>query len=94
MCIRDRLFHREVTVAAIRWLFDDGFIVASDHSLAIAFFLNTFIIFILLYFYLYTRAVSGKFATIPGMVWLTDSIAFWLRIKTPTMRFGIRKKKK
>jgi hypothetical protein len=26
------------------------------------------------------------------MEWLTDSVAFWLRIKTPTMRFGKRKK--
>ena len=28
------------------------------------------------------------------MEWLTDSVAFWLRIKTPTMRFGKRKKEK
>jgi hypothetical protein len=27
------------------------------------------------------------------MEWLTDSVAFWLRIKTPTMRFGKRRKK-
>jgi hypothetical protein len=26
------------------------------------------------------------------MYWLTDSIAFWLKIKTPTMPFGTRKK--
>ena len=26
------------------------------------------------------------------MEWLTDSIAFWLRVKTPTMRVGKRKK--
>jgi hypothetical protein len=28
------------------------------------------------------------------MEWLTDSVAFWLRIKTPTMRFGKREKDK
>ena len=38
------------------------------------------------------RALQGNFATIPGLTWLTDSVAFWLRIKTPTMRFGKRKK--
>jgi hypothetical protein len=27
------------------------------------------------------------------MDWLTDSVSFWLRIKTPTMRFGKRGKK-
>jgi hypothetical protein len=46
------------------------------------------------YSYLYIRAISGKFATFPGTEWLTDSIAFWLKIKTPTMRMGSRKKKK
>jgi hypothetical protein len=89
----DLLFHREVATSAARWLFDEGILIASDKNLAISFFLNTFIIFILLYFYLYIKAISGKFATLPGMEWLTDSIAFWLRIKTPTMRFGNRKKK-
>jgi len=89
----DLLFHREVATSAARWLFDEGILIASDKNLAISFFLNTFIIFILLYFYLYIKAISGKFSTLPGMEWLTDSIAFWLRIKTPTMRFGNRKKK-
>jgi len=44
--------------------------------------------------YLYFRAIRVKYATIPTMEWLTDSIAFWLRIKTPTKRFGKRKKDK
>jgi hypothetical protein len=48
--------------------------------------------FVLLYIYLYLQSFRGKFATIPFMEWLTDSIAFWLRIKTPTMPFGKRKK--
>jgi len=46
------------------------------------------------YLYLFIRAVQGHFATIPGFTWLTDSVAFWLRVKTPTMRFGKRKKDK
>ena len=48
----------------------------------------------LTYLYLYIRSIQGKFATIPGLEWLTDSVAFWLRIKTPTMRFGKRRKDK
>ena len=47
----------------------------------------------LLYSYLYIRAINNKFATLPGGEWLTDSIAFWLKIKTPTMRLGYRKGK-
>ena len=53
-----------------------------------------FVIFVLTYMYLFFKAMRGKYATIPGMEWLTDSVAFWLRIKTPTMRLGGKKGKK
>ena len=66
--------------------------IFTDKRLAVLFFLLTFVLFMLLYFYLFLRAISGKFVLLPSMEWLTDSIAFWLRIKTPTMRFGSRKK--
>jgi len=89
----DLLFHRQIASPVAKWAYDQGALIYTDKSLAIVFFLNTFLIFMLAYLYLYFRAVRGKFATIPAMEWLTDSIAFWLRIKTPTMRFGKRKKK-
>ena len=88
----DLLFHREIASPVAKWTYDQGGLIYTDKSLAIVFFLNTFIIFFLGYFYLYLRALKGKFATIPGMEWLTDSVAFWLRIKTPTMRFVNDKK--
>lgn len=87
----DLMFNREVTHSIAKWAFDHGILIYTDKTLAITFFLNTFIIFILLYCFLYVQAILGKFALIPGMAWLTDSIAFWLRIKTPTMRIGKRK---
>lgn len=90
----DVLFHRQIATPVARWAYDQGAIIYTDKNLAIVFFLNTFFVFILTYLYLYFRAVNGKFATIPFMEWLTDSVAFWLRIKTPTMRFGKRKKEK
>ena len=90
----DLLFHRQIASPVAKWAYDQGAIIYTDKSLAIVFFLNTFLIFIFGYVYLYFRAIRGKFATIPTMEWLTDSIAFWLRIKTPTMRFGKRKKDK
>lgn len=85
----DLLFHREMVSSITKWTgFEAPPVISSDRSLAIVFFLNTFFVFLLTYFYLYIRALQGKFATIPAMEWLSDSVAFWLRIKTPTMRFG------
>lgn len=84
----DLLFHREIVTSAARWSFDRGILIHTDKNLAITFFFDTFLIFFFGYLYLYSRAIKGRFATIPGMEWLTDSVAFWLRIQTPTMRFG------
>jgi len=88
----DLLFHRQIASPVAKWAYDQGAFIYTDKQLAIVFFLNTFVIFLLGYGYLYFQSIRGKFATIPYMEWLTDSVAFWLRIKTPTMRFGKRKK--
>jgi hypothetical protein len=88
----DLLFHRQIASSVEKWAYDQGAIIHTDKRLAIFFFFNTFVLFASLYLYLYLRALNGKFATLPGLEWLTDSVAFWLRIKTPTMRFGKRKK--
>jgi hypothetical protein len=88
----DLLFHRQIATPVAKWAYDQGAFIYTDKQLAIVFFLNTFVIFFLGYCYLYFQSIRGKFATIPYMEWLTDSVAFWLRIKTPTMRFGKRKK--
>jgi hypothetical protein len=90
----DVLFHRQIATSVAKWSYDHGAITFTDKPLAIVFFFNTFVIFIITYMYLYIRAINGKFATIPKMEWLTDSIAFWLRIKTPTMPYGKRRKEK
>ena len=90
----DLLFHRQIASPVAKWAYDQGTILYTDKNLAIIFFLNTFVIFFLTYFYLYITAIRGKFAQLPLMEWLTDSVAFWLRIKTPSMRLGKRKKDK
>jgi hypothetical protein len=84
----DLLFHREISTSLAKWAYGREGVISSDKSLAITFFFNTFVVFLTAYLYLYIRAIQGKFATLPAMEWLTDSVAFWLRIKTPTMRFG------
>lgn len=90
----DVLFHRAIATPVANWTYDHGALIFTDKSLAVTFFLNTFMIFMAMYLYLYITALRGKFANVPGTEWLTDSIAFWLKIKTPTMRSGKRKKKK
>nr|YP_009545450.1 hypothetical protein [Mallomonas splendens]YP_009545457.1 hypothetical protein [Mallomonas splendens]AYO28604.1 hypothetical protein [Mallomonas splendens]AYO28611.1 hypothetical protein [Mallomonas splendens] len=84
----DLLFHREIATSAAIWAIDKGPLLHIDKSVAVAFFLNTFIVFSLFYLYFYFCALQGKFATIPKMEWLTDSVAFWLHIRTPTMNIG------
>jgi hypothetical protein len=87
----DLLCHREISMDTARWAYEQT-ILFSDKYLAFSLFYTTFIVFLILYFYLYVVALTGKFATFPGMDWITDSVCFWLKIKTPTMRFGKRKK--
>jgi hypothetical protein len=65
----------------------------NDDFLAIFFFLSIFFIYFGFYIFFYINALRGKFATFSGIHWLTDSISFWLKIKTSTMPFGKRKKK-
>lgn len=84
----DLLFNRTVAAPVVKWVIDQGFIINSDKSIAIFFFLSTFGLFMLIYTYLYFCAARGKYSTLPYMEWLFDSIAFWVKIKTPSMRYG------
>lgn len=83
----DLLFQREVTQLAQRWSFDEGLIISSNRELAVFFFLLTFVCFLLIYLYFFRNALKSKIVTLKYFEWLTDSVAFWLRIKTPTMKF-------
>lgn len=87
----DIFFHREVSIGVAKWSADQGALIYTDKDLAITFFFDTFLLFVLIYLYCYIRGLQGKFATLPFLEWLTDSIAFWLRVKTPTMRIGKQK---
>ena len=89
----DFLFHRQITTEVTHWIWGAGMFIYTDREIALLFFLLTFLLFFALYCYLLFQSINGIFALIPNMVFLTDSVAFWLRIKTPTMRFGGRKGK-
>ena len=47
-----------------------------------------FLIFFFLYVYLYITSLFNKYPNISFLKPLTDSIAFWLRFKTPSMKIG------
>jgi hypothetical protein len=89
----DLICHREISSNIAKWTYEQT-ILFSDKYLAYSLFFTTFFLFFFGYIYLYIVSLTGKFATFPGLDWLTDSVCFWLKIKTPTMRFGKRKKKK
>jgi len=87
------LFQRQIAAPVTKWAFDQGSILITDKPVAIFFFANTFLVFFGAYAYFYLTALRGQFATFPAIAWLTDSVSFWLRIRTSTMRFGNKKKK-
>lgn len=93
ICYWDFIFNREVISTAIQWYYEETQMFV-DKTLGISVYFSTFFIFLFAYIYLYVQAIRGKFGIIPYMEWFFDSIAFWLRIKTPTMRFGKGKGKK
>lgn len=90
----DVCFHREIISEIGKWTFEGGTIFATNKIIAILVFFITFIVFLVLYIYLYISALSGEFVSLKGCEWISDSVAFWLKIRTPTMRFGDKDKKK
>jgi hypothetical protein len=90
----DLFFHREIAEPITEFSFEeDSDFLFTDDFLGVFFFLITFFLFFFLYLFFYVNALRGKFVTFPGIHWLTDSISFWLKIKTNTMPFGKKKKK-
>jgi hypothetical protein len=87
MSFGDLIFNREIISKALTRLLDEeveGF--ALNKLIGTFYFSITFLIFLIEYYKLYVNSLKGKMVTIRGFYWITDSIAFWLRIKTPTMR--------
>ena len=81
------------TVAAYAWA--PQLLNVSNVPVALTFFTITLVIFLYTYSYCFSCAFVGRFPRFPkGFLWISDSAAFWMRIKTPTMRYGNRGKKK
>ena len=83
----DLLFTRELEIPLMN---SNG---GTVKTVTILFFYILFSSFFLLYSYSYIQAMKGLFPTFPGFLQkIVDSVAFWLQIKTPTMRFGNEEK--
>ena len=86
----DLLFNKQPLEAAAEFLWDDG--ALTDLNVGIAYFLLCIILvgFVGVYSFCYWCAICGKYSVFPApFTVITDSAAFWLRIKTPTMwRYG------
>ena len=85
----DTLFHRSISDKVEYWLRmngSEGGLLHTDHLIAILFFVLTFFSFFYFYIDLYRKAISHQYGILPGFFnVISDSAAFWLRIKTPNM---------
>jgi hypothetical protein len=76
----DLLFTREIHISVMNTS------PTFSKSGYISFYVINFFVFLFLYLHAYYRGMRGKFPQFPQPV--VDSVAFWLHIKTPNMRFG------
>jgi hypothetical protein len=88
----DLLFNRDYIPEVWKWLVLGGFMQPSQIDDLIGFFLLLFslALFSTLLFLGYLQGRTGKIVHFPRLSWFTDSIAFWVRIKTPTMKLPDR----
>ena len=90
----DTMLNRQVPEATAAFAWAEGFLTGVNRPIAYFFFTCTFFFYLALYAYCYSCAFVGRFPVFPkGFLWITDSIAFWMRIRTNTMPYGRRRKK-
>jgi hypothetical protein len=83
----DLFFHREIAITEASFVDGEMNIFDTTKILGFLFFLFTFLAFLSTYIRLYIAAINKRFPQINSLTWVTDSVAFWLRIMTPTMKF-------
>jgi len=90
----DMLFNRQIPESSAAFAWGEGFLTGVNRPIGTFFFTVTFVFYLTLYAYCYSCAFVGRFPKFPkGFTWITDSIAFWMRIRTNTMPYGKRRKK-
>ena len=91
----DLLFNPEMNMKDLAQLgidADQGITLEdSSRTVAMGLFAMIFFSFLGIYLYCYGQSLQGVFPTLPGCSWLTDSVCFWIRIQTPTMRQRFKK---
>jgi hypothetical protein len=90
----DLFFHRQIADPTVWEDDEDDFSMQIIVTMIV--FTVTFLFFFFLYLWLYLTALRGKMFRFKSkyLAWITDSVFFWLKIKTSTMPFKFRKKKK
>ena len=86
LSILDLLFNRSISNLISNLTSDSELAIGTSEGMALFFFFFTFIIFFILYIHFYSNSLKGKIKSFKGFNWVTDSVAFWLKIKTPTMQ--------
>lgn len=85
----DCLFNKHVTSDIDDWIFGGENLMNSDLDFAVFIYCMTFLLFVVIYAKFLIQGLNGKIATfhqIPGMTVVTDSAAFWIKLRTPTMK--------
>ena len=83
--IVDFLFNQNFSSVVKVFSFSANLLTFSNKLLVCWLFLTTFLLCLLLLIYCYRNALNYQLVDINGLKWLTDSVAFWVRIKTPTI---------
>lgn len=83
----DLIFNREIEYSYV------GEVAVIAHDVAQFFFVTIYGIFVLTYAYCFLRSCAGRFPVFAGPAsFVSDSVAFWLRIKIPRKGKGTKKK--
>jgi hypothetical protein len=82
----DLFLHREFTHKVSRLSYKLGTLAPTNVKLVISSYISSLFFFSLIYTYGYIQGLYGKLPRFIGANWFNDSLALWLRIKTPTLK--------
>jgi len=82
----DLFLHREFSQTVTHLSYKLGTLAPTNVKLIISSYISSLLFFSSLYIYAYIQGLYGKLPRFIGANWFNDSLALWLRIKTPTLK--------
>jgi len=82
----DLVFAPDITRVVVKEVTEN--VVSLERILANIFFIFTFSLFSFIYCYFYKNAINAKFVSFPGLRLVTNSITFWLQMKSPVVPYN------